>query len=114
VDHCSCDVAGWYHSACTVGPDEKPPICTGTALHSTAATFGNLMLYKLYAHMYGGKQDGDRLCKVGWHAHMVGEQKFVNLFDIMLSSFCKKGHHVTCDSIVNIVGIFFLLHLLII
>ena len=31
------------------------------------------------------------------HEHTAGQQKLVNLFDIMLSSFQGKGHHVTCD-----------------
>ena len=92
MDHCSCDVAGWYHSACTVGPDEEPPICTGTALHSTAATFGNLMFYKLYARTYGGKHNGNIQ---GWHKHNINKAKFCNLFNIMLSLFCGKGHHAT-------------------
>ena len=42
-----------------------------------------------------GKHDNDLQ---GRHSHTAGEQKFVNLFDIMLSSFCGKGHYVTCDS----------------
>ena len=87
-------LAEWYHSPCTIGPDPKP-ICTGATLHSIAVTRGKLQFYKLYARCYGGKIDGDLQ---GHHSHTARQQKFVNLFDIMLSQFRGNGHHVTCDS----------------
>ena len=31
------------------------------------------------------------------HSHTAGQQKFVNLFEIMLAQFRGKGHHATCD-----------------
>ena len=45
--------------------------------------------------MYGGVSDGD--IEQGRHEHTQNEAKFVNLFDMMLSNFFGKGHHVTCD-----------------
>ena len=85
-------LAGWYHSACMIGPDEKP-IHTGAAtLHSMAVTHQKLMFHKLYARMYGGKHNGNIQ---GWHKHNVNKAKFCNLFNIMLSLFCGKGHHAT-------------------
>ena len=87
-------LAGWNHSPCTIGPDPKP-IRTGATLHTLAITRGKLQFYKLYARCYGGKDDGDIQ---GRHQHTVGQQKFINLFDIMLSSFRGNGHYVTCDS----------------
>ena len=67
----------------------------GATFHSLAITRGKLHFYELYARCYGGKDDGDLQ---GRHSHMAGQQKFVYLFDIMLSSFCGNGHYVTCDS----------------
>ena len=87
-------LAGWFHSPCTIGPNPKP-IRTGATLHSLAVTRGKLQFYKLYAQMYGGKLDNDLQSH---HSHAAGQQKFVNLFNIMLLSFRGKGHHVTCDS----------------
>ena len=86
-------LAGWYHSACMIGPDEKP-IHTGAAtLHSMAViTHKKLMFYKLYARTYGGKHNGNIQ---GWHKHNINKAKFCNLFNIMLSLFCGKGHHAT-------------------
>ena len=85
---------GIIRSACTIGPDPKP-IQTGATLHSLAITRGKLQFYKLYARTYGGKDDGDLQ---GRHSHTAGQQKFVNLFEIMLAQFRGKGHHLTCDS----------------
>ena len=87
-------LAGWYHSGTTIGPNDKP-IRTGATLHLLAVTSGKLMFYKLYARTYGGASDGDIQ---GQHEHTHNEAKFVNLFDMMLSNFFGKGHHVTCDS----------------
>ena len=78
-------LSGWYHSGITIGLDDKP-IRTGATLH--------LLAVKLYARTYGGASDGNIQ---GWHEHTQNEAKFVNLFDMMLSNFFGKGHHVTCD-----------------
>ena len=86
-------LAGWYHSPCTIGPDLKPSH-TVAILHSFAVTRGKLQFYKLYAQCYGGKHN-DNL--QGHHSHTAGQQKLVNLFDIMLSSVPGKGHNVTCN-----------------
>ena len=69
----------------------------GDTLYSMAVTHGKLILYKLYAWTYGGKHDDDGDIQ-DWHKHTQNEAKFVNRFDIMPSSFHRKGHHVTCDS----------------
>ena len=79
-----------------ISPDPKQ-IQTGATLNSLAIMRGKLQFYKLYAQTYGGKHDND-LQLQGCHSHTTGQQKFVNLFDIMLSSFQGKGHHITCDS----------------
>ena len=39
-----------------------------------------------------------RLMVIGRHEHTQNEAKIVNLFDMMLSNFFRKGHYVTCDS----------------
>jgi len=39
-------VAGWYHSAITIGPEPKP-IQTGATLHTVCITNGPLHTYKL-------------------------------------------------------------------
>ena len=80
-------LAGWYHSPCTIGPDPKP-IRTGATLHSLAVTRGKLQFYKLYARTYSRKLDNDLQ---GRHSHTAEQQKFVNLLDIMISSFVEKG-----------------------
>jgi len=53
------------------------------------------MFYQRYAQTYGGTSDGTIQ---GRHEHTQNEAKFVNLFDMMLSNFFGKGHHVMCDS----------------
>ena len=53
------------------------------------------MFYKLYARTYDGASDGNIQ---GYHEHTQNKAKFVTLFDMMLSNFFGKGHHVTCDS----------------
>ena len=54
------------------------------------------MFYKLYAQMYGGSAS-DAGDIQGRHEHTQNEAKFINLFDMMLSNFFGRGHHVTCD-----------------
>ena len=39
-------VAGWYHSALTIGPDPKP-IWTGATIHTVSITKGPLVSYKV-------------------------------------------------------------------
>ena len=39
-------VAGWYHSALTIGPEPKP-IRTGATIHSVCVTKGPLASYKV-------------------------------------------------------------------
>ena len=51
------------------------------------------MFYKLYALVRTVTNMIQR-----WNEHTTKEAKFMNLFDIIQSSFCGKGHHVTCDS----------------
>ena len=87
--------AGWYHSACTVGPEPKP-ICTGCTLHTLCDTHGDLASYKLYARYYGGKPDTDlsKTCQV----NVVTDQKWINLYELILKPFNGNGHCVTCDS----------------
>ncbi|OEU05936.1 hypothetical protein FRACYDRAFT_257320 [Fragilariopsis cylindrus CCMP1102] len=75
-------IAGWYHSCMTIGPDPKP-IRTGATLHTVCITQGPLSSYKLYARVYGGKDDQDMN---------------VSLYDFMLESFKHKGHCVVMDS----------------
>ena len=87
--------AGWYHSACTVGPEPKP-ICTGCTLHTLCVTHGDLASYKLYARYYGGKPDGD-LSNVR-HENVLTDQKWINLYDMMLTPFKGNRHCVTWDS----------------
>ena len=45
--------------------------------------------------MYEGTSGGNLH---GRHEHTETEQKFANLFDLMLPSFCGKGYNVMCDS----------------
>jgi hypothetical protein len=51
-------VAGWYHSVMTIGPDPKP-IRTGATLHTACITKGPLATYKIFARVYGGEGDQD-------------------------------------------------------
>ena len=78
-----------------LGRFDDKSIQTGVTLHSLTVTRGKLMFYQLYARTYGGASDGDIQ---GRHEHTQSKAKFVNLFDMMLSKFFVKGHHVTCDS----------------
>ena len=45
--------------------------------------------------MYEGTSGGNLH---GRHEHTETEQKFANLFDLMLPSFWGKGYNVMCDS----------------
>ena len=85
---------GWYNSCMTVGPEPKP-IRTGASFYSAAVTYGALAGYKLFARCYGGQNDGDLSSTC--HENCVSDQKFVNLFDIMLHLFKSQGRCVTCD-----------------
>ena len=87
--------AGWYNSPLTIGPEPKPTR-TGATLHSLAITFGVLKFYKLFARCYGGREDED--ISLHRHENCATDQKFVNLYDMMLDPFKDKGHCVTCDS----------------
>ncbi|OEU11447.1 hypothetical protein FRACYDRAFT_245186 [Fragilariopsis cylindrus CCMP1102] len=87
-------IAGWYHSCMTIGPDPKP-IRTGATLHTVCITQGPLSSYKLYARVYGGKDDQDMNVH---HKHTVKRAKMVSLYDFMLESFKHKGHCVVMDS----------------
>ena len=51
-------VAGWYHSAMTVGPEPKP-IRTGVTLHSLCVTHGPLKTFNLFVRAYVGVSDMD-------------------------------------------------------
>ena len=86
--------AGWYHSAYTVGPEPKP-IRTGCTLRTLCVTHGDLASYKLYTRCYGGKPDAD--LSTTRHANIVTNQKWVNLYDLMLMPFKGNGHCITCD-----------------
>ena len=80
---------------CAISPDPKT-ICTGATLYSLAITSRKLQFYyKLYARCYGWKDDGDIQ---GRHSHTARQQKFVNLFEMMLAQFREKGYYVLCDS----------------
>ena len=87
--------AGWYHSCCTIGSEPKP-IRTGCTLHTLCVTYGDLASYKLYTRIYGGKHDAD--LSTTCHKNCVTDQKWVHLYDMMLTSFKGNGHCVTCDS----------------
>jgi hypothetical protein len=87
-------IAGWYHSMMTIGPEPKP-IRTGATLHSLCITFGILQTYKLFARVYGGKNDSDLLVR---HQNTLTLLKFVSLYNIMLNSFKNKGHCLVMDS----------------
>jgi hypothetical protein len=56
--HYKSRIAGWYKSALTIGPEPKP-IQTGATLHSLTVLFCILAGYKLHAHTFGGRSDGD-------------------------------------------------------
>ena len=73
-------IAGWYHSAMTIGPEPKP-IQTGATLHTVCITEDPLSSYKLYARVFGGKADQD----INIHnRHTVKKLKMVSLYDFML------------------------------
>ena len=59
-------------------------------------THGDLALYKLYARCYGGKPDTD--LSQTRHVNVVTDQKWINLYEIMLKPFHGNGYCVTCDS----------------
>jgi hypothetical protein len=87
-------VAGWYHSAMTIGPEPKP-IWTGAILHTVYITNGPLHTYKLSARVYGGKSDED----INVHnEHTATKLKMVSLYNLMLHPFKHKGHCVVMDS----------------
>ena len=88
-------LAGWYHSIMTIGPEPKP-IRTGMTLHSLWVTHGSLRTYKLFGRAYGGRSDEDLDIK---HQNTATLQKWINLYDIMLDNFKgQQGHCVTMDS----------------
>ena len=86
----------WYHSHCTIGLKPKP-IYTGFTLHTLCVTYGGLALYKLFARCYGGVPDNNLLDY--WQANCSSDQKWINLYDLMLTQFKGKGYCVTCDSV---------------
>ena len=49
-------IAGWYHSALTIGPEPKP-IRTGATVHSMCVTKGPMSTYMIRVRTYGGKSD---------------------------------------------------------
>ena len=52
-------VAGWYHSVMTIGPEPKP-IWTSATLHTTICISGGpLSTYKLLTRVGGCKSDED-------------------------------------------------------
>ena len=78
----------------TIGPEPKP-IRTGATLHTVCITQGPLSSYKLYARVYGGRDDQD----MNVHKrHTVKKAKMVSLYDFMLEAFKHKGHCVVMDS----------------
>ena len=87
-------VAGWYHSVMTIGPEPKL-IWTGATLHHTVCvTTGPLSTYKLFARVYGGKSDQD----IDKHnKHTVTRQKMVALYDLMLGPYKYKGRCVVME-----------------
>ena len=87
-------VAGWYHSCMTIGPDPKP-IRTGATLHTLCITKGRLRSYKLFARAYGGKEDQDLDVR---NPHTETKLKMVALYDFMLDPFKYKGRCLVMDS----------------
>ena len=77
------------------GPEPKP-IQTGATLHTLCVTHGPLSTYKVYARVYGGAKDED--LSNTKHANTSNLQKWVNLYNLMLSLFKGKGRCVTMDS----------------
>jgi hypothetical protein len=73
-------VAGWYHSVMTIGPEPKP-IRTGATLHTVCITNGSLSTYKLFARVYGGKGNQDINVH---HEHTETKLKMVSLYSLML------------------------------
>ena len=59
-------------------------------------THSDLSSYKLYTRCYAGKLDTN-LSKTR-HVNVVTDQKWINLYVIMLKPFNGNGHYVTCDS----------------
>ena len=88
--------AGWYHLCCTIGPKSKPICIVGCTLHTLCVTHGDLASYKLYTRCYGGKLDTN-LSKTR-HVNVVTDQKWINLYEMMLKRFNGNRHCITCDS----------------
>ena len=74
-------VAGWYYSVMTIGPEPKP-IRTGATLHTVCITNGPLHTYKLFARVYGGKNDEDVDVR---YDHTATKLKMVSLYNVMLN-----------------------------
>ena len=87
-------VAGWYHSVMMIGPEPKPTR-TGATLHTVCITYGPLGTYKLFARVYGGKDDEDMDVH---NPHTVTKLKMVSLYDFMLDPFKHRGHCVVMES----------------
>ena len=58
---------------------------------------GNLASYKLFARCYGGKPDNDLTNT--YYENAVSDQKWINLYEMMLNPFKGKGYYVTCGSV---------------
>jgi hypothetical protein len=81
-------------SPITCGPEPKP-IRTGATLHTVCVTEGPLRTYKLFARVYGGKNDED----INVHNEFTATKlKMVSLYDFMLAPFKYNGHCVVMDS----------------
>ena len=87
-------IAGWFHSAITIGPEPKP-IRTGAKIHSMCITDGPLATFMIRVRTYGGKSD-ETLKKKTQSTGSV--QVFINLLDEFLTVFKGRGCHVTMDS----------------
>ena len=79
----------------TCGPEPKP-IRTGATLHTLCVTHGPLSTYNVFAWVYGGAKNKD--LSNTKHANTSNPQKWVNLYNLMLSPFKGKGRCVTMDS----------------
>ena len=90
-------LAGWYHSQITIGPDPKP-IHTGETLHSLAVMQGKLLLqfYKLYARTYDGKHDNDYRAVI--HIRLGSRSLLIYLISCYHCFVGTKGHYVTRES----------------
>ena len=59
-------------------------------------THDDLASYKIYARCYGGKPDNNlsNVCRV----NILTDQKWINLYEMMLKPFNSNGHCVIYDS----------------